>query len=105
MECPFSVFLTGTEVSKNISLAVLKQIFFVHKGQEVALYVKKHFVKELLKLQSFKSKDYRSALEECFYRMDEMMRTPAGKKEVLSLAGNDNGETFAGCTATTLLIT
>jgi len=37
--------------------------------------------------------------------MDEMMRTPAGKKEVLSLAGNDNGETFAGCTATTLLIT
>jgi len=80
-------------------------VFDGHGGQEVALYVKKHFVKELIKLQSFKSKDYKSALEECFYKMDEMMRTPAGKKEVLSLAGNDNGETFAGCTATTLLIT
>jgi len=44
--------------------------------------VKKHFVKELAKLQSFKSKDYKAALEECFYKMDDMMKTPAGKKEV-----------------------
>ena len=67
--------------------------------------MKKHFVKELLKLQSFKSKDFKAALEECFYKMDEMMRTPAGKKEVLSFAGSDSSESFAGCTATTLLIT
>lgn len=51
------------------------------------MYVKKHFVKELVKLQAFKSKDYKAALEECFYKMDEMMRSPTGKNEVLSYAG------------------
>lgn len=67
--------------------------------------MKKHFVKELLKLASFKSKDYKAALEECFYKMDEMMKTAAGKKEVSALSGSEAGESFAGCTATTILIT
>lgn len=33
------------------------------------------------------------------------MKTPAGKKEVASFNGSEAGESFAGCTATTLLIT
>ena len=72
----------------------------------MALYVKKHFVKELIKLQSFKSKDYKAALEECFFKMDEMMLTPAGKRDVNVMSGGQAvRESFAGCTATTLLIT
>jgi protein phosphatase 2C family protein 2/3 len=59
----------------------------------------------LIKLASFKSKDYKAALEECFFKMDEMMRTPAGKKELAGFQSGDSAESFAGCTATTLLIT
>jgi len=62
-------------------------------------------VKEFAKLQNFKNKDYKAALEECFYKMDEMMKTPVGKKEVQSFAGGESQESFAGCTATTVLIT
>lgn len=43
-----------------------------------------------MKLQSYKNKDYKTALEECFYKMDEMMKTPVGKKEVQSFAGGDS---------------
>jgi len=50
-------------------------VFDGHGGQEVALYVKKHFAKELIKLASYKSKCYKEALEECFIKMDELMET------------------------------
>ena len=60
-------------------------------------------MKELAKLASFKSKDYKASLEECFFKMDEMMRAPAGKKELTQ--SGESGESFAGCTATTLLVT
>ena len=48
--------------SLNLSVLVV--------GQEVALFVKEHFRKELVRLQSFKSKCYKEALEECFFKMD-----------------------------------
>ena len=41
----------------------------------MALYVKKHFCKELVKLASYKSKCYKEALEEVFQKMDELMET------------------------------
>ena len=41
-------------------------VMYVFLGQEVALYVKKHFAKELIKLASYKSKCYKEALEEVF---------------------------------------
>lgn len=47
-------------------------------GQEVALWVKENFKKELVKLQSYKSKCYKESLEECFHKLDELMETPAG---------------------------
>jgi serine/threonine protein phosphatase PrpC len=50
-------------------------VFDGHGGQEVALFVKKHFAKELVKLASYKSKCYKEALEECFLKMDELMET------------------------------
>ena len=39
-------------------------------GSEVALFVAKHFIKELKKLDSFKRKDYRVSLQETFLKMD-----------------------------------
>ena len=48
----------------------------------MALYVKKHFAKELVKLASYKSKCYKEALEEAFLKMDEMMETKTGKEEL-----------------------
>lgn len=37
--------------------------------------------------------------------MDELMRTPAGRKEILLFSCNEDGKSHAGCTATTVLIT
>ena len=73
-------------------------------GQEVALYVKKHLVSELIKLYRFKAKQCDKALIKVFYKMDEMMLTPTGKKEITKL-NNGNDQSYAGCTATTVIIT
>ena len=54
-------------------------------GQEVALWVKENFKKELVKLQSFKSKCYKEALEECFLKMDVLMQSPAGQSRLKAL--------------------
>jgi serine/threonine protein phosphatase PrpC len=69
------------------------------------LYVKKYYCKELIKLASYKSKQYKIALEESFQKMDEMMKTEAGKKELNQLSSNQGEQSYAGCTATTCLIT
>jgi len=62
-------------------------VFDGHGGAEVAIFVKKHLIEELVKLPSFKNKQYEKAMIEIFYKMDEMMLTPAGVKEVKALAG------------------
>ena len=38
------------------------------------MWVKENFKRELVKLQSFKSKCYKEALEECFLKLDEDMK-------------------------------
>ena len=53
-------------------------------GQEVALFVKDNFKKELVKLQSYKSKCYKEALEECFLKMDEIMSSDQGQSKLSS---------------------
>jgi serine/threonine protein phosphatase PrpC len=79
--------------------------------------VAKNFIKELKKLDSFKKKDFRLSLQECFLRMDQLMLTKEGKKEIAKiasaaskLAGEDSSgfETdiiHAGCTANVVMIT
>ena len=67
-------------------------------GQSTALYAKKHYVKCLTTLPSFRSKNYKLALEESFLKIDEMMQTDSAKKE---LGAQDE----SGCTATVALIT
>ena len=127
MECLFSAFLMVTEVgaiikvlkeesAACISLAVdedglcLQSLTVFYVGQEVALWVKENFKKELVKLQSFKSKLYREALEEVFVKLDEQMLTPAGQRRLMELQATggdfgDTGKSFAGATATVIIVT
>lgn len=57
-------------------------VFDGHGGKEVSLYVKKHFVDELKRLESFKSGNYEVALRELFKHMDEMLLSTAGEQEL-----------------------
>lgn len=75
--------------------------------------MKKYFIKELKKLESFKKKDYKTALTECFLKMDTMMLSKDGKKEIQKLMllgdphGQENGSeslSYAGCTANVVII-
>ncbi len=45
-------------------------------GREVALLVKDIYIKELVKLSSFKSKDYTNALKDSFIKLDEILKSP-----------------------------
>ena len=47
-------------------------------GSEVACYVEKHLVKELKRLESFKRKDYRVALQEVFLKLDQLLLSKEG---------------------------
>ena len=63
-----------------------------------------------MKLQSYKSKCYKEALEECFLKLDELMETPAGQRRLMELQSPNEGfgdpiRSFAGCTATVILVT
>lgn len=62
----YSGFSMDMEVITNN--IVLQYIFQI--GSEVAVFVEKHFVKELKKLESFKKKDYKQSLIDIFLKMD-----------------------------------
>lgn len=57
-------------------------VFDGHGGKEVALYVEKHFVDELRKNENFKNEKMELALRETFLKMDLMLVTPEGKREL-----------------------
>jgi protein phosphatase 1G len=80
--------------------------------------VKDIFVSELKKLPSFQQKDYSTALREIFIKMDDILKSPTGLKEILkyqtssdsasSLFGRpetDNIALYTGCTACVCIIT
>jgi serine/threonine protein phosphatase PrpC len=95
-------------------------VFDGHGGKEVSLYVKKVFVNELKKLESFKSGNYEQALREIFKKMDDLIQTPAGETELKKIKEAYGGDSmqgfgmgsdpsmpisqFTGCTATVVLI-
>mmetsp|Transcript_50093 Transcript_50093/g.57646 ORF Transcript_50093/g.57646 Transcript_50093/m.57646 type:complete len:300 (+) Transcript_50093:36-935(+) len=83
-------------------------VFDGHGGKEVAIFVSKNFVKELLANESFKKKNYEKALTETFIRMDEILLSPVGKKELNAIRAEDGksgySESQAGCTANVALI-
>lgn len=83
-------------------------VFDGHGGKEVAIYVSKNFIKELLANESFKKKNYGQALTETFIQMDENLKSAAGKKEINAIRTEDGkggySESQAGCTANVALI-
>ena len=88
-------------------------VFDGHGGHEVAKFVANHISDEILKNASFKNGDYSKALTEVFLRLDELLKTPEGKKELNSIQAGQNGkggfdsgdnESYAGCTAVVALM-
>jgi len=87
-------------------------VFDGHGGHEVAKFVTNHFTEELLKNAAYKSGDYGKALSETFLRMDELLRTSEGRRELAGIqsgngrGGSDNAEadSFAGCTSVVSLM-
>eukprot|EP00347_Sterkiella_histriomuscorum_P023200 403335568 len=92
-------------------------VFDGHGGREVALFVKDVYIRELSKLQSFKNKDYETALRESFIRIDDILKSPQGIKDLKkyksqdetqsSLFGRpetDNIALYTGCTACVIII-
>lgn len=43
--------------------------------------MEKHLCKNLKALDSYKKKEFKTALEECFMKMDELMKSPKHKSE------------------------
>ncbi len=85
-------------------------MFDGHGGPEVARFCERHFAEELERNMQFGKKNYEAALTETFLRMDEMMLTEAGRKEILAIKketeeGRAESDSFAGCTANVVLIT
>lgn len=59
-------------------------IFDGHGGNQVAEFVRDHFVKELVASENFQNENYPEALEDTFKKMDELMKTKSGEKELKS---------------------
>ena len=55
---------------------------FISLGREVAYYVRDRYIEEIKKLPAFKNRQYSQALKESFIKMDEMLKTPQGIKDV-----------------------
>ena len=95
----------------NIELdseTMLFGVFDGHGGKEVAEFVSRHFCPELLLNRSYKQGNIEQALKENFLRMDEMLKTTEGLKEIIRIAKDlpdnypveaDTSMMVAGCTA------
>ena len=62
-------------------------VFDGHGGKEVAQFVKNHFTEELKKNKNYLSGNYKKALVDNFFKMDEMCLEPSGQLELKK----DNG--------------
>jgi serine/threonine protein phosphatase PrpC len=87
-------------------------VFDGHGGKEVAEFSSKFFIKELQNNKNFINKNYEESLKETFLRMDELLNTEEGKKELSMIKSGTtsqdtaswNQESYAGCTANVILI-
>ena len=109
--------IAGLDISEDVSVF---GDFDGHGGKEVSIYVKKHFIEELKRLDSYRSGNYDSALREIFKKMDDMLLTPVGEQELKKIKEAYGGDSmhafgmsdpsapisqFTGCTATVVLVT
>ena len=58
-------------------------VFDGHGGREVSVYVGNHFTEEFIKNDSYMKNDIKSALENTYLKMDEMMLSEEGRKELI----------------------
>lgn len=97
------------EVITNISLF---GVFDGHGGKEVAEFVSRHLIQELRNNTEFLKKNYEESLKMTFLKMDELLNTEEGKKELQRIkSGSDskdsstwNQDSYAGCTANVALL-
>ena len=75
--------ITSLDIIQGVSVF---GVFDGHGGQEVALFVEKHFVDELKKNENFKKGNYKQSLIDVFLLIDKMLITDAGKKELAKIA-------------------
>ena len=88
-------------------------VFDGHGGPEVAIFVKEHFKANLIKNSSYKSGDYKKALEQVFVKMDRLLQSDKGRDELTKYMKKGGSqklpqyaiESQAGCTATVILLT
>ena len=57
-------------------------VFDGHGGCEVAKYCERHFINLLKSDDQFKAENYEQALINVFVKIDKMLLSPAGKKEL-----------------------
>ena len=60
-------------------------VFDGHGGKEVSQFVKNHFIPEFMKNKNTKYEDIPNSLIETFLKMDELLKTPEGKNELIQL--------------------
>lgn len=93
-------------VAKDLEDVHVFAVFDGHGGKEVARFVEKHFIEELLVNEAFKRQDFENALRETFLKMDVLLLLPENRKEINQLKGNDDdkNDSYAGCTACVALL-
>lgn len=67
-------------------------VFDGHGGPEVSKFVRQHFIKSLLSSAAYKRKDYKKALEDTFIKMDKLLLSDKGKKELRLYMEADEGQ-------------
>eukprot|EP00825_Cyclidium_porcatum_P049437 TRINITY_DN8545_c0_g1_i2.p1 TRINITY_DN8545_c0_g1~~TRINITY_DN8545_c0_g1_i2.p1 ORF type:complete len:300 (+),score=67.86 TRINITY_DN8545_c0_g1_i2:125-1024(+) len=116
--CSMQGWRTGMEDAHIIYVDQAQEIYIFgvfdgHGGKEVAKFVEKHFVEELQKNKNFIEKNFEQALKENFSKIDELLGTVEGKKELMQVKNGqedeklDQGfqqESYAGCTANVIIL-
>ncbi|CAD8094191.1 unnamed protein product [Paramecium sonneborni] len=78
-------------------------VFDGHGSSVVARFIQKHFIEELQKNKNFRDQNYEEALKENFLKMDELIFSPQGQKEIQEMKLENDDITFAGSTANVAL--
>lgn len=70
----------------------------MHSGAEVSTFVERHFIASLEQNTNYRAGKYEDALRETFMKMDVLLATPEGKKEIVAIQKQmrekDNGPKY-----------